>query len=143
MSLFLLTLLLLIGGPVASCRITTARRIREIDAVLRDLGDALRKKDYDRARRLCTSDFELWPHDDYWNGANGATDEHLALVIEAVINAPSRKHSVLNRSGRSKEKYLYGPRVSGGFLTGVGRFYEFKKEDGEWKFTGQYGFWVD
>ena len=79
-SLFLLMLLLFIGGPIVSCRITEGRRMRAIDIVLRELGDALHEKDYDRARTLCASDFALWPHDGSQNDTKGATDERLALV---------------------------------------------------------------
>ena len=147
-SLIAAVLIILIGGCFASHRLATTRRIREIDPVLRELADALSKKDYGRARQHCASDFQAWSHGvtmNYRQGhpedIRGTSDEHLAFVTAAVTNAPPADRPVLC-SGRDGT-YSYLPSAGGSFPLYVGKYYVFRKEDGNWKFTGVNGFMLD
>ncbi len=126
-----------IGALIVWHNVITAQRIREIDGVLRDLGQALQEQDYERARSLCSSDFKPIPGGVHFGDEKGATDEHLAKVA-GLINAPPCERPILDNSyGGDTVSYL--PSAGGSWPIYYGEYYDFKRENGRWKFTGEYG----
>lgn len=133
-----------VGGIVLLDYYFEQVRIREIDATLRELAQALKEHDYAKAKQYCTTDFRLdneRPEDNH--DLTDAKLEEIASDIIGLADAGPSKFPPNLWLSSFDGTYRYMPYDSGSFPFPNGMFYEFRRENGKWKFTGVVAWMVD
>lgn len=152
-SLVTVCALVIIATVVCVVRFIQRRQqVADIGAAFEMLVSHFKNEDYDGVRHLLSSDFEADDGFKSFDEKGNRTDvDTLVTIAEPFLESRPTYGAPWVFPSRNGMIYMPdcswsdGIEIFGHMLLGIpsGRFYEFKKEHGEWKFTGHTGYAVD